>query len=469
MTQYALPMYSHAHEALSAGAGLKYATNGQTYTGEEARTLSVNTNADFSWSGVHTFTADPKINKTGVLIGRGSSSQIAAVSTSTHNFFLKYAIEDGYTGYKFAAIKAADISDLNSALPTAYDTAAEPLGEVASSGLSNAYSRGDHIHPIPYVVPTADKLFMPRKIGIIGAITAEAVDFDGTGDVFLNALRIDPYFFETAVPVSSGGTGATTLTSHGLLIGNGTSAVGTISPVNSSAKFLRSNGLDSHPSYESVTWDNVTSKPSTYTPSTHTHGLGDIKGSGTASAVIVTNPTNTAGEAIGTTAGEAGQVLTQISTGTKATVGWTTPRLRDVRAFYDIHSSSPSSVTHTKGHDTLAYVVDGSNLSSGATSFTCELSIPVASNAAEGDQIELHLISQAPAGVTGKLRVQINSSTSYGNLLFMKNGVIVQASSTNILECGNGQYIVLRAVAMSQSDRTYQTYNWLAKVVAEVN
>ena len=264
----------------------------------------------------------------------------------------------------------------------------------------------------------------------------------------------------------------TSITNHRLLVGRGDSAIAVIGKPSSTIKFLCSNEEDEDPSFEFIDWTDIQNKPSTYTPATHTHGLGDIKGTGTASAVMVTNPTNTAGEAVGTTAGQVGQVLTQLSTGTNATVGWTTPRIRDVRAFYNISSSSSSAVTHTKGHDTLVYVVDGGNLATGQTSYTCEVSIPSAATngaAAEGDQIELHLVSLANAGVTGKLRVQINSSTNYGNLMFMKDGVIVQASSTNILECGNGQYIVLRAVAMSQSDRNYETYNWLAKVVAEVN
>ena len=369
-------------------------------------------------------------------------------------------------------------SEMGIDIPSAYNTAAEPIGETASPGLSSAYSRGDHIHPLPYTVPSAERLFFPRKIGIIGAITAEAIDFDGTGDVFLNALRIDPYFFETAVPVTSGGTGLTSLTENRLLIGKGTGAIGTIANVTSTSQFLRSNGTSSAPSFQSITWEDVTSKPSTFSPSAHDHTLANIKNAGTASKVVITNPNNTAGEAIGTTEGAAGQVLAQITTGTAATVGWITPRMRDVHSFYLSDNSTgtnASTITHTKGHDTMVYIVNNaSSLGSGQDTYTCEVNVPTASGGAtEGDQIELHLVSLANAGITGKLRVQV-SAGNYSNLMFMKNNVIVNATNQtatnpNVLECGKGQYIVLRAIAVSQSDKNYGTFNWLAKVMAEVN
>ncbi len=112
MTQYALPMYSHAHEALSAGAGLKYATNGQTYTGEDARTISVDVDDDFNWTGVHSFTNTIKINKAGVLIGKGSSSAIDAKAGSADKQFLKYTVNNGIGSYGFAAITKNDIPNI---------------------------------------------------------------------------------------------------------------------------------------------------------------------------------------------------------------------------------------------------------------------------------------------------------------------------------------------------------------------
>lgn len=112
---------THAHEALSVGNGLKYAS-GDSYTGADARTISVKEDYAFNWAGIHTFTVVPKINLTGVLIGRGSSTQIDAKSGSANRQFLKYTVSNNVGAYGFAAIVKEDlpnISGLNSGASSA--------------------------------------------------------------------------------------------------------------------------------------------------------------------------------------------------------------------------------------------------------------------------------------------------------------------------------------------------------------
>ena len=133
---------THAHEALSAGSGLKYASNGQTYTGTDERTLSVDVGANFDWTGVHSFPNTTKINLTGVLIGKGSSSAIGAVSTSTNRQFLCYNTTSP-AGYKFLAITKNDIPNVES-----LNASPGAAGKILVSTGSSAYEwvdRGRYI------------------------------------------------------------------------------------------------------------------------------------------------------------------------------------------------------------------------------------------------------------------------------------------------------------------------------------
>ena len=102
----------HTHAELSAGDGLKYASAGQTYNGGEARELSVDVDDNFNWTGIHSFPATIKINKTGVLIGKGSSSAIDAKAGSADKQFLKYTENNGTGSYSFATITKNDIPNI---------------------------------------------------------------------------------------------------------------------------------------------------------------------------------------------------------------------------------------------------------------------------------------------------------------------------------------------------------------------
>jgi hypothetical protein len=56
----------------------------------------------------------------------------------------------------------------------------------------------------------ADKLTNPRTITISGGATAASVAFDGSGNITINVTALNPAQLSEAVPVTKGGTGATT-------------------------------------------------------------------------------------------------------------------------------------------------------------------------------------------------------------------------------------------------------------------
>ena len=99
-------------------------------------------------------------------------------------------------------------TDLN--IPSAPSSLPLVDNETGALGTAGTYANADHQHPLPYAVQAAYKFFYPRKIGIGGAITAEAQEYDGTADLILQVTEIDPYAIINAVPIEKGGTGATT-------------------------------------------------------------------------------------------------------------------------------------------------------------------------------------------------------------------------------------------------------------------
>ena len=63
------------------------------------------------------------------------------------------------------------------------NTDPKPLGPLASSGIDNAYSRSDHVHPIQESVA---KLTTPRTIALTGAVSGSTT-FDGSSNVSINS------------------------------------------------------------------------------------------------------------------------------------------------------------------------------------------------------------------------------------------------------------------------------------------
>lgn len=99
-------------------------------------------------------------------------------------------------------------TDLN--IPSAPSSLPLVDNETGALGTAGTYANADHQHPLPYAVQAAYKFFYPRKIGIGGAVTAEAQEYDGTADLILQVTEIDPYAIINTVPIEKGGTGAST-------------------------------------------------------------------------------------------------------------------------------------------------------------------------------------------------------------------------------------------------------------------
>lgn len=95
----------------------------------------------------------------------------------------------------------------------------------------------------------------------------------------------DP-LFGTAV-VAGGGTGAVTLTNHGVLLGQGTSAI-TSTATGSSGQVLRSGGTSSDPSYSTATYPNTAGTSGNVLTSDGTNWISSASASGTATLNYVT-------------------------------------------------------------------------------------------------------------------------------------------------------------------------------------
>lgn len=57
---------------------------------------------------------------------------------------------------------------------------------------------------------SATKLQTKRNIGITGAVIGTATGFDGTGNINIPTLSVNPDYLSKAVPINKGGTGNTT-------------------------------------------------------------------------------------------------------------------------------------------------------------------------------------------------------------------------------------------------------------------
>jgi len=129
----------------------------------------------------------------------GSNGQfLSAVNTTTTDQTTNQVTQSVSQSWQTLTIPAAP-----SALPLVDN-------ETGSLGTSGTYATADHQHPLPYAVQAAYKFYYPRKLGIGGAITAEAQEYDGTSDLILQVTEIDPAAIINTVPIEKGGTGAST-------------------------------------------------------------------------------------------------------------------------------------------------------------------------------------------------------------------------------------------------------------------
>jgi hypothetical protein len=112
------------------------------------------------------------------------------------------------------------------------------------SGTSSGTNTGDQTS-VTGNAGTATALQTARNIN--------GVAFDGTGNITVTAAGST---LSDTVPVTKGGTGATTQTAHGVLIGEGTSAVATTS-AGLAGQHLASNGASADPTFQNNDSDSI--------------------------------------------------------------------------------------------------------------------------------------------------------------------------------------------------------------------
>ena len=156
------------------------------------------------------------------------------------------------------------------------------------------YARADHVHPeqlnISGNAETATKLANARTISISGGATATGVTFNGTNDVPLIVTSLDATKLTGLVPKASIPQSALptlvivenqaaryALTTSTVKLGD------TVKQTDTQQMFyvVDVNNLNNEDGYEefttgAVSWNDLLDKPSTFTPSAHTHSLAEI-------------------------------------------------------------------------------------------------------------------------------------------------------------------------------------------------
>jgi len=117
------------------------------------------------------------------------------------------------------------------------------LDEIVSADLAD-----DDV--LPVVDISAGKTFKVRKSTLAAALSGVS-SLAATTPVTVSASEGDITVALSTVPVASGGTGATTLTANGVLVGNGTSAVA-VTAAGTSGQVLTPNGSGSAPTYQAI-------------------------------------------------------------------------------------------------------------------------------------------------------------------------------------------------------------------------
>lgn len=108
---------------------------------------------------------------------------------TTNNINIYFSITSINDDYTFGLMECVETikptgektSSFGAIMPSYTDP--KPLGPLASSGIDNAYSRSDHVHPIQESVA---KLTTPRTIALTGAVSGSTT-FDGSSNVSINS------------------------------------------------------------------------------------------------------------------------------------------------------------------------------------------------------------------------------------------------------------------------------------------
>lgn len=137
----------------------------------------------------------PELPETGV---KGTIYLVPKTTEKVQNGYDEYLwlSKDGTESFECIGNLDIDLSGYakKTELPVAATEAPSAAG-VAAPGASAKYAREDHVHPEQTSVTgnagTATKLKTGRSIGVGGALTAEAKQFDGSADVTLEVTSVD--------------------------------------------------------------------------------------------------------------------------------------------------------------------------------------------------------------------------------------------------------------------------------------
>ena len=147
---------------------------------------------------------------------------------------------------------------------------------------------------------TAMQLLNNRNFSITGAVTANAVLFNGTADVVLSATTLDATKLTGLVPKASIPQSALptliTVSNESARFALTTSQVklgDIVKQLDTEQMFyvVDINNLNNDNGYEEFTtaavdWSTIVNKPNTFTPSAHTHTISDIQGLTTGTAIL---------------------------------------------------------------------------------------------------------------------------------------------------------------------------------------
>lgn len=160
-----------------------------------------------------------------------------------------------FTGVPAAPTAAVDTNTTQVATTgfvIAQAAAANPVIDgTAAPGTATRYARADHVHPTdttraPLVSPTfTGTVTLPSGQALVAPVLGTPASGNASNLTNINASNIS----SGTLAVARGGTGASTLTAHGVVIGEGTSAVA-ITSAGTAGQVLTSNGASADPTFQ---------------------------------------------------------------------------------------------------------------------------------------------------------------------------------------------------------------------------
>ena len=255
----------------------------------------------FTYNG----SAGKSLNITPASIGAAASSHSQAISTITG---LQDAL-DAKLGSTATAAAASKLATARTISLTGDATGSVEFDGTDDVSIAVTVADDSHNHTIANVdglqtalngklgtsatAAAATKLATGRTFSITGGATAAGVTFNGTGNVALNVTSLDATKLNGIVPIANLPAGALerlvpvedqaarfALTSSEVQLGD------TVQQLDTGVMYLVVNTaeLDNAAGYKeytagsatSVPWSGVTGKPSSFTPSTHTHSIAQV-------------------------------------------------------------------------------------------------------------------------------------------------------------------------------------------------